>query len=81
MGELLQLAGEIFFDANKYSAAAHCYTLAATASNEADAFDLWACAVTCHAFVEMYERRFDKAVSMLEPAARLAQREGKSLSA
>lgn len=43
--ELLQLAGEIFFDANKYSEAAHCYTLSAHASKEAGAFDLWACAM------------------------------------
>ena len=34
----------------------HCYTLAATASNEADAFDLWACAITRHAFIEMHEQ-------------------------
>jgi len=72
--ELLQLAGEIFFDANKYSDAAYCYTLAATASKEADAFDLWACAMTRHAFVEIYEQRFDKALPMLELAARLARR-------
>lgn len=72
--ELLQLAGEIFFDANKYSDAAYCYTLAATASKEADASDLWACAITRHAFIEIHERRFDKAVPMLELAARLARR-------
>lgn len=78
--ELLQLAGEIFFDANKYSDAAYCYTLAATASREADAFDLWACAMTRHAFIEMYERRFDKAAPMLELAARLAQRGDGALS-
>jgi transcriptional regulator with XRE-family HTH domain/tetratricopeptide (TPR) repeat protein len=80
VSELLQLAGEIFFDANKYSDAAHCYTLAATASNEADAFDLWACAMTRHAFIEMYERRYDKAAPMLELAARLARRGDESLS-
>lgn len=80
MSELLQLTGEIFFDANKYSEAAHCYTLAATASNEAGAFDLWACAVTRHAFIEIYERRFDKAAPMLELAALLAQKGDKSLS-
>jgi tetratricopeptide (TPR) repeat protein len=78
--ELLQLAGEIFFDANKYSDAAYCYTLAATAGKEADAFDLWACAMTRHAFIEMYERRFDKAAPMLELAARLARRGDRALS-
>jgi tetratricopeptide (TPR) repeat protein len=78
--ELLQLAGEIFFDANKYSDAAYCYTLAAAASKEADSFDLWACAMTRHAFIEMYERRFDKAAPMLELAACLARRGDRALS-
>jgi len=78
--ELLQLAGEIFFDANKYSDAAYCYTLSAAASKEADAFDLWACAMTRHAFIEIYERRFDKAAPMLELAARLARRGDGTLS-
>lgn len=78
--ELLQLAGEIFFDANMYSDAAYCYTLAASASKEADAFDLWACSMTRHAFIEMYERRFDKAAPMLELAAHLAQRGDGALS-
>jgi tetratricopeptide (TPR) repeat protein len=74
VSELLQLAGEIFFDANKYTDAARCYTLAATAGKEAGAFDLWACAMTRHAFIGMYERHFEKAESMLELAARLARR-------
>ncbi|MGH9960300.1 MAG: transcriptional regulator, partial [Pyrinomonadaceae bacterium] len=78
--ELLQLAGEVFFDANMYSDAAYCYNLAATASKEADAFDLWACSITRHAFIEMYERRFDKAAPMLELAARLARRGNGALS-
>jgi tetratricopeptide (TPR) repeat protein len=76
----LQLAGEIFFDANKYSDAAYCYTLAAVASKEAHAFDLWACAMTRHAFIEIYERRFDKAAPMLELAASLARRGDGALS-
>ncbi|MGH3852864.1 MAG: helix-turn-helix domain-containing protein [Pseudonocardiaceae bacterium] len=80
VSELLQLAGEIFFDANKYGDAAHCYTLAAAASKEADAFDLWACAMTRHAFIEIYERRYDKAVPMLDLAAGLARRGDGSLS-
>jgi tetratricopeptide (TPR) repeat protein len=78
--ELLQLAGEIFFDANMYSDASSCYHLAATSSKEADAFDLWACAMTRHAFIEMYEQRFDKAAPMLELAARLARRGDGALS-
>src|SRR5262245_15207500 len=62
------------------SDAAYCYNLAATSSKEADAFDLWACVMTRHAFIEMYERRFDKAAPMLELAARLARRGDEALS-
>lgn len=79
VSELLQLAGEIFFDTNRYTNAAYCYTLAATASKEAGAFDLWACAMTRHAFICIYERHFEKAGSMLELAALLAQRGDRSL--
>jgi transcriptional regulator with XRE-family HTH domain len=71
---LFQLSGEIFFDENRYTDAAHCYTLAATASKEANALDLWACALTRHAFIGVYERRFDKSAPMLELAASLARR-------
>ncbi len=79
-GELYQLAGEIFFDANRYADAAHCYTLAATASREAGAHDLWACAMTRHAFIELYERRFSVAAPMLSAASMVAQRGDDQLS-
>jgi hypothetical protein len=46
ISDLLQLAGEISFDSNRYMEAAHCYTLAATAAKEASAHDLWACALS-----------------------------------
>ena len=78
--DLFQLAGEIFFDGNQYTSAAHCYTLAAEASREANAFDLWACALTRHAFISVYERQFDSAVPMLDLADRLARRGDSSLS-
>lgn len=71
---LFQLAGEILFDANQYTDAAQCYTLAATASREASMPDLWACALTRHAFIGVFERRFDKSSAMLELAANIAQR-------
>ncbi|MFC4005993.1 transcriptional regulator [Nonomuraea purpurea] len=77
--DLFQLAGEIFFDGDQYTDAAHCYTLAATAGKEADAFDLWACAMTRHAYIGVYERRFDKAEPMLDLALRLARRGDSSL--
>lgn len=73
-GDLFQLAGEVFFDSNQYTHAAHCYTLAVAASKEANAFDLWACAMTRHAFIGVYERQFDQSSHMLEFAAGLARR-------
>jgi hypothetical protein len=78
--DLFQLAGEIFFDANAYTDAAHCYTLAAQASKNANAFDLWACAMTRHAYLSVYERRFGAAVPMLDLGEALAQRGDSALS-
>lgn len=73
-GDLFQLCGEILFDADCYSEAAQCYALAASASKEGNAPDLWACAMTRHAFIGVYERRFDQAAPLLEGAAHLARR-------
>jgi transcriptional regulator with XRE-family HTH domain len=78
--DLFQLAGEIFFDGNRYTDAAHCYTLAASAGEQAGAFDLWACALTRHAFVALYERQFAQAAPMLNLAATLAHRGDPTLS-
>ncbi|WP_031066967.1 helix-turn-helix domain-containing protein [Streptomyces sp. NRRL WC-3742] len=80
VGDLYQLAGEIFFDANRYTDAAHCYTLAASASKEAGAFDMWACALTRHAFVELYERRLSVAAPILAAASQVAERGDRQLS-
>lgn len=71
-GDLFQLCGEIFFDGDRYPDAAQCYSLAATASKEARAFDLWACAMTRHAFVGIYENQYRDAAVLLEGAQRLA---------
>jgi tetratricopeptide (TPR) repeat protein len=79
-GDLFQLTGEIFFDGNRYTDAAHCYSLAASASKEAEAYDLWACAMTRHAFIGVYERQFDRALPLLDTAAELARRGDQSLS-
>lgn len=79
-GDLFQLAGEIHFDANQYTDAAHCYSLAASASREAGAYDLWACAVTRHAFIGVYEREYGKAVPMLDLATNLSRRGDSGLS-
>ncbi|MCO1581678.1 helix-turn-helix domain-containing protein [Crossiella sp. SN42] len=80
LGELLQLAGEACFDGDRYTDAAHCYTLAAQAAQEAGAFDLWACALTRHAFLAVYERKFHAAVPLLELAAGFARRDDPALS-
>jgi transcriptional regulator with XRE-family HTH domain len=78
--DLYQLAGEIFFDGDQYTDAAHCYALAATADKEAAASDLWACALTRHAFIAVYERRFAEAAPLLDLAATLARRGDPTLS-
>jgi transcriptional regulator with XRE-family HTH domain len=78
--DLFQLAGEIFFDGNLYTEATHCYALAGTAAKEADAFDLWACAMARHAYVDVYGRRFDRALPVLELAAGLARKGDDTLS-
>ncbi|MBO1413510.1 helix-turn-helix transcriptional regulator [Streptomyces sp. FH025] len=78
--DLLQLAGEIFFDSNRYTEAAHCYTLAASAAREAGTHDLWACALTRQAFISLYERQFARAVPLLNAASELAKRGDHGLS-
>lgn len=78
--DLFQLAGEIYFDGDRYTDAAHCYTLAADASKEAGEPDLWACALTRHAFIAVYERKFADAAPLLDLAATLASRGDTDLS-
>ncbi|GAA2061477.1 hypothetical protein GCM10009839_85640 [Catenulispora yoronensis] len=79
-GDLFQLAGEVFFDSNRLVDAGHCYTLAASASKEAKAFDLWACALTRHAFVAMSEQHFTQTLPLLNVASSLAKRGDNQLS-
>ena len=79
-GDLFQLAGEIFFDSDQYTDAAHCYKLAADAGKEGDAFDLWASALTRHAYLGMYERRFEDVTPILVGAAMVAGRGDGQLS-
>ncbi|WP_035794814.1 helix-turn-helix domain-containing protein [Kitasatospora mediocidica] len=78
--DLYQLAGEIFFDRNRYTEAAQCYSLAASAAKEAGEHDLWACALTRHAFIGVYEHRFAAMAPMLSAASRVAQRGDSRLS-
>jgi tetratricopeptide (TPR) repeat protein len=80
IGDLAQLAGEILFDGNQYADAAQCYSLAASASKEAGAFDLWACAVVRSAFIGVYERKFQQTAPLLDLAASIAGRGDSALS-
>jgi tetratricopeptide (TPR) repeat protein len=72
--DLFQLCGEIFFDGNRYDEAGQCYSHAATVARNADNYDLWACAMTRHAFLEVYAREFADATPILDHAAALARR-------
>lgn len=78
--DLLQLAGEVAFDANRYADAVASYALAASVSREAGAYDLWACALVRHAYVEMAEHRYQQAVQLLDVAQKLAERGDTALS-
>lgn len=78
--DIFQLCGEIMFDSNRYADAAHCYALATNACKEANAFDLWACAMTRHAFIGIYEERHRNARVLLSGAQRLADKGDPQLS-
>ncbi|MGW1977012.1 helix-turn-helix transcriptional regulator [Streptomyces sp. NPDC001889] len=79
-GDLFQLAGELSFDSNRYADAAASYTLAASASKDAGAYDLWACALVRHAYVDVYEGRYREASGVLAAAQRVAGHGDSSLS-
>ncbi|WP_435178356.1 helix-turn-helix domain-containing protein [Actinacidiphila sp. bgisy145] len=78
--DLYQLAGEISFDGNRYTQAAECYALAASASKEAGNADLWAAALTRHAFIGVYEKRFQQTAPLLQAAEVLARNGDSQLS-
>ncbi|MER0446189.1 transcriptional regulator [Streptomyces sp. Edi4] len=79
-GDLFQLAGELAFNANRHTDAAASYSLAASASKESAAFDLWACALVRHAYVEMAGGGYGEATGLLHAAGQLAMRGDSSLS-
>ncbi len=80
-GDLFQLAGEILFDCSRYTDAAQCYTLAANAAKEAGNPDLWACALTRHAFIGLYgDQKYRETVPLLELAHAVAERGDSALS-
>ncbi|MFE0578634.1 helix-turn-helix transcriptional regulator [Streptomyces sp. NPDC058874] len=78
--DLFQLAGEVAFDANRYTDAAASYALAASVSKDAGAFDLWACALVRHAYVDMSDQRYRQATQLLSLAERLAGRGDSTLA-
>ncbi|MFJ6125963.1 helix-turn-helix transcriptional regulator [Streptomyces griseoviridis] len=79
-GDLFQLAGELAFDSNRYTDAAASYTLAASVSKDARSFDLWACALIRHAYVDVFEHRYKEALDILAAAERIAKRGDSGLS-
>ncbi|MGW1228226.1 helix-turn-helix domain-containing protein [Streptomyces sp. NPDC002530] len=78
--DLFQLAGEVAFDGNRYADATASYALAASISKDAQDYDLWACALVRHAYVDMSEKRYRQAAQMLCAAERLARRGDRDLS-
>ncbi|MFJ1600194.1 helix-turn-helix transcriptional regulator [Streptomyces sp. NPDC088261] len=78
--DLFQLAGEVAFDANRYSDAVASYSLAASVSKDAETYDLWACALVRYAYVDMSEQRHRQATQILAAAERLAARGDNSLA-
>jgi tetratricopeptide (TPR) repeat protein len=78
--DLLQLSGEIMYDGRRYDDAAACYTSAVAAAREAGEPDLWACALTRHAYVSLAGRRNRDAAQVLQPAVVLADRGDGGLS-
>ncbi|MFI6287277.1 helix-turn-helix transcriptional regulator [Streptomyces sp. NPDC051018] len=78
--DLFQLAGEVAFDRNRYADAAASYSLAASVSKDAGAYDLWACALVRHAYLDVSEQRYRQAAQVLGAAERLAGRGDKELT-
>lgn len=78
--DLYQLAGELAFDANRYGDATASYALAAGASREARASDLWACALIRSAYVDLSEKRYQRAAETLGAARGVALRGDSTLS-
>ncbi|WP_280274878.1 hypothetical protein [Nocardia wallacei] len=73
IADVLQLSGEILLDANHLAEAAHCYALSGAFAAEARAYDLWACALTRHAYIGIFDNRYDDALPLVEEAAGIAR--------
>lgn len=77
---LLQLAGEIHFDANRYGDAASCYADAIVAGKLSKDFDLWACALTRRAYISVYDHKYGDALDAITEAERIAKRGDRQLT-
>ena len=71
---LLQLAGEIHFDANRYRDAVSCYVDAVHAGQASGDYDLWACALTRSAYVGVYDHQYRAALDAVTEAEGVAKR-------
>ncbi|MEV0359543.1 hypothetical protein AB0H71_26160 [Nocardia sp. NPDC050697] len=79
IADVLQLAGEILMDGTHLSEAAHCYALSGTFAARARAYDLWACALTRHAYIGIMDSRFSEALPLVDRAASIAVRGDRTL--
>lgn len=77
--DLSQLTGEIYFDLSDYNAAQACYVFAASVAKEANAYDLWATACVRHAYLPLYEGRYEDTLPLLDHAWSVAQKGNSSL--
>ncbi len=73
LADTLQLSGEILLDSSHLMEAAHCYSLSGTFAADARAYDLWACALTRHAYIGIIDNRFEDAMPLVEEAAGVAR--------
>ncbi|RSM39785.1 transcriptional regulator [Actinoplanes sp. ATCC 53533] len=80
LADAYQIAGEVMFDLNRHGDAEHCYAIAASAAQQANAADLWACAMIRHSYVSVYGGQHADAVPMLRLALRLARNGNSALS-
>ena len=74
VAEVAQLVGLLYYHANQDAAAVRFYTASAGAAKAAGDYDLWATALVRHAFIPLFDRHPQRALPLLEDAARVARR-------
>ncbi|AHH16464.1 hypothetical protein NONO_c16630 [Nocardia nova SH22a] len=73
IADSLQLIGEIMLDSDHLADAAYCYALSGSFAAEANAHDLWACALTRHAYIGIIDSRFADVLPLAEEAAEVVR--------